>query len=90
MTENNLDFILKRGVAEIIIEAELRQRLGEGKPLPLKEGFDPSFPTSTWGIPSPCANCDSYRNWGHQVVLIVGTGPPRLATPAVPRKPARC
>ncbi len=36
--------ITRRGVAEIIPEAEFIARLEEGKPLKLKMGFDPSRP----------------------------------------------
>ncbi|GAH47601.1 unnamed protein product, partial [marine sediment metagenome] len=40
----NLNYVLKRGVAEIIVEEEMVQLLRSGKKLRLKEGFDPSFP----------------------------------------------
>ena len=36
--------LLKRGVAEIIVEEEMIQLLHSGRKLRLKEGFDPSFP----------------------------------------------
>ena len=39
-----LNRILKRGVTEVIVEEELRRMLESGKPLRLKEGFDPSRP----------------------------------------------
>ena len=34
--------ILRRGVSDIIVESEFVERLGAGKPLRLKMGFDPS------------------------------------------------
>ena len=40
----NLEDILTRGVDEIIVEAELREKLASGRKLRLKEGFDPSYP----------------------------------------------
>ena len=40
----DISYLLKRGVAEIIIEEEMVKLLGSGKQLRLKEGFDPSFP----------------------------------------------
>jgi tyrosyl-tRNA synthetase len=41
---DHIDRLLKRGVAEVIVEDELRQQLSSGRVLRLKEGFDPSFP----------------------------------------------
>jgi tyrosyl-tRNA synthetase len=38
------DFLLRRGVAEIIPEAEFISLLNSGTPARLKEGFDPSSP----------------------------------------------
>ena len=38
----DLNFLLKRGVSEIISEEELVKLLNSGKKLRLKEGFDPS------------------------------------------------
>ncbi len=43
-TQELLDRLLRRGVAEVIPEQELRERLASGKPLRLKQGFDPSAP----------------------------------------------
>ena len=40
--------LLKRGVAEIIVEEELVRQLEVGKKLRLKMGFDPAVPISTW------------------------------------------
>jgi len=36
--------LLKRGVAEVIIEPEMVKLLESGRPLRLKQGFDPSRP----------------------------------------------
>ena len=44
MSTLSLDFILTRGVAEIISAESLRARIKSGKPLRLKMGFDPSKP----------------------------------------------
>jgi len=40
----DVGYLLKRGVAEIIVEDEMKALLRSGKKLRLKEGFDPSFP----------------------------------------------
>ena len=39
-----LDRLLRRGVAEVIVWEEMVELLRSGKKLRLKEGFDPSFP----------------------------------------------
>ena len=44
----NTDRLLRRGVAEIIVEEEMLGLLGSGKKLRLKEGFDPSFISGIW------------------------------------------
>jgi len=43
-TDLDIGRLLKRGVAEIIIEEEMIALLRSGRQLRLKEGFDPSFP----------------------------------------------
>jgi tyrosyl-tRNA synthetase len=44
MTDTRFDTILKRGVAEVITEADLLRLLNSGRTLTLKQGFDPSTP----------------------------------------------
>jgi tyrosyl-tRNA synthetase len=43
LTDADLKKLLKRGVTQIINEDELVKMLQSGKPLRLKQGFDPSF-----------------------------------------------
>ena len=40
----DIDQLLTRGVAEVIVEAELRAKLKTGRKLRLKQGFDPTKP----------------------------------------------
>ncbi len=35
---------LRRGAAEILVETDLLKKLGRGKPLRIKAGFDPTAP----------------------------------------------
>ena len=35
---------LRRGVEEILVESELKERLAQGRPLRVKAGFDPTAP----------------------------------------------
>ena len=42
LSEETLNMVIRRGVAEIIDENEFRRLLQKGAPLRLKMGFDPS------------------------------------------------
>ena len=57
--------ILARGVDEILPLEEFRRKLArsiaEGRPLRVKQGFDPTAPTSTWATRSGCASCARSR-----------------------------
>ncbi|MFC2072411.1 tyrosine--tRNA ligase [Chloroflexota bacterium] len=76
---NNL---LKRGVAEIIIEAELEELLRSGKKLRLKEGFDPSSPDIHLGHMVALKKLRQFQELGHQVVLIVGDWTAQIGDPS--------
>ena len=84
MSDNNyqLDYILRRGVAEIIIEAELRTRLESGPPLRLKMGFDPSRPDLTLGHVVGLRKLRQFQEVGHQVILIVGDWTAQIGDPS--------
>ncbi|MCX6006261.1 MAG: tyrosine--tRNA ligase, partial [Chloroflexi bacterium] len=43
LSESDVKRLLRRGVTQIINEDELIKMLESGKPLRLKQGFDPSF-----------------------------------------------
>ena len=76
-----IERILRRGVAEIIIEKELRQRLDEGKPLRLKMGFDPSRPGLHLGYAVALRKLRQFQELGHKVILIVGDWTARIGDP---------
>jgi len=44
MNSQQFSYLLKRGVAEIIVAEEMMKLLKSKRKLRLKEGFDPSFP----------------------------------------------
>ena len=77
-----LDRILKRGVAEVILEEELRRMLESGKPLRLKEGFDPSRPDIHLGHVVGLRKLRQFQDLGHQVVLIVGDWTAQIGDPS--------
>ncbi len=74
--------ILKRGVAEIIVESELVSRLETGEMLRLKEGFDPSSTDIHLGHMVGLRKLRQLQDLGHQVVLIVGDWTARIGDPS--------
>ncbi len=77
-----LEAVLTRGVAEIIIERELREKLATGKPLRLKQGFDPSRSHMTIGNAVGLRKLRQFQELGHQVVLIVGDWTAQIGDPS--------
>ncbi|GAI91397.1 unnamed protein product [marine sediment metagenome] len=71
----DINRLLKRGVAEIIIEGDMMELLRSGKKLRLKEGFDPSFPDIHLGHIVALRKLRQFQELGHQVILIVGDWP---------------
>lgn len=82
MEKLSLDHILKRGVAEIISESSLRTRLNSGKPLRLKQGFDPSKPDLHVGHAVGLRKLRQFQELGHTVVLIVGDWTAQIGDPS--------
>lgn len=78
---NNIDYLLNRGVAEVIVRSELSGLLGSGKKLRLKEGFDPSFPDIHLGHMVALRKLRQFQEQGHQVVLIVGDWTAQIGDP---------
>jgi tyrosyl-tRNA synthetase len=82
MTTPELTSLLKRGVAEIIVERELTQLLAAGKPLRLKQGFDPSCPDIHLGHVVGLKKLRRFQEMGHQVILIVGDWTAQIGDPS--------
>ena len=82
MTESRLQYVLKRGVVEIIVEAELVRVLESGKKLRLKMGFDPSRPDIHLGHVVGMRKLRQFQELGHQVVLIVGDWTAQIGDPS--------
>ncbi len=80
--EKNLEYILRRGVAEIIVEEELVRLLESGRRLRLKMGFDPSRPDIHLGHVVAMRKLRQFQDLGHQVVLIVGDWTARIGDPS--------
>jgi len=78
----DLNFLLKRGVSEIISEEELVKLLNIGKKLRLKEGFDPSSTDIHMGHMVGLRKLRQFQELGHQVVLIVGDWTAQIGDPS--------
>ena len=78
----DINHLLKRGVAEIIIEDDMAELLHSGKKLRLKEGFDPSFPDIHLGHMVALRKLRQFQELGHQVILIVGDWTAQIGDPS--------
>ncbi len=82
MVKLDINYVLKRGVAEIIVEEEMRELLRSGKKLRLKEGFDPSFPDIHLGHMVALRKLRQFQELGHQIVLIVADWTAQIGDPS--------
>ncbi|HEX6291469.1 MAG TPA: tyrosine--tRNA ligase [Herpetosiphonaceae bacterium] len=78
----DIDQLLTRGVAEVIVESELREKLKSGKQLRLKMGFDPSKPDLHVGHAVGLRKLRQFQELGHTVVLIVGDWTAQVGDPS--------
>ena len=63
---------IKRGADELLIEAELVERLKTGRPLRIKAGFDPTAPDLHLGHTVLLNKLRQFQELGHQVVFLIG------------------
>lgn len=82
MDQTQRDYVLKRGVAEIIVESEFTELLDAGKQLRLKMGFDPSAPDLTLGHAVGLRKLRQLQDLGHKVVVIVGDWTAQIGDPS--------
>ena len=78
----DLNYLLKRAVAEIIVEEEMVQMLRSGRKLRLKEGFDPSTPDIHLGHMVTLRKLRQFQELGHQIVLIVADWTAQIGDPS--------
>src|SRR5215217_7463492 len=79
---NDIDELLTRGVAEVLVEKELRAKLASGRKLRLKQGFDPSRPHMTIGNAVGLRKLRKFQELGHEVVLIIGDWTAQIGDPS--------
>ena len=64
--------VFKRGADELIVEAELVAKLARGKPLHIKEGFDPTRPDLHLGHTVQFNKLRQLQDLGHHIIFLVG------------------
>ena len=64
--------VFRRGADELLVESELRAKLAKGRPLIVKEGFDPTRPDLHLGHAVQFHKLAQLQQLGHRVVFLVG------------------
>src|SRR5256714_3571081 len=64
--------VIKRGAAELIVEDELVAKLKRGKPLRIKEGFDPTRPDLHLGHTVQFNKLRQLQDLGHHIIFLIG------------------
>ena len=64
--------VFKRGADELIVESELAAKLRRGKPLRIKEGFDPTRPDLHLGHTVQFNKLRQLQDLGHHITFLIG------------------
>jgi tyrosyl-tRNA synthetase len=64
--------LIKRGADELLIEAELVEKLKTGRPLRIKAGFDPTAPDLHLGHTVLINKLRHFQELGHHVMFLIG------------------
>lgn len=70
-TKSQLELI-KRGANELLLEAELIERLDSARPLRIKAGFDPTAPDLHLGHTVLINKLRHFQQLGHQIIFLIG------------------
>ncbi|QIR15264.1 tyrosine--tRNA ligase [Shewanella aestuarii] len=63
---------IKRGTDEILLEADLLEKLKEGRPLKIKLGADPTAPDIHLGHTVILNKMRTFQELGHEVIFLIG------------------
>ncbi|MBP7610344.1 MAG: tyrosine--tRNA ligase [Steroidobacteraceae bacterium] len=63
---------LRRGAAEVLLEADLLKKLARGQPLRVKAGFDPTAPDLHLGHTVLINRMAMFQRLGHDVIFLIG------------------
>ena len=64
--------LIKRGADELLVEAELVEKLKRNEPLRIKAGFDPTAPDLHLGHTVLINKLRQFQEMGHQVIFLIG------------------
>jgi len=64
--------LIQRGCEELLLEAELLEKLKRGKPLRIKAGFDPTAPDLHLGHTVLINKLRQFQDLGHEVLFLIG------------------
>jgi tyrosyl-tRNA synthetase len=64
--------IIKRGVHELLLEQELKEKLAQGRALRIKAGFDPTAPDLHLGHTVLINKLRQFQDLGHEVMFLIG------------------
>ncbi|MGA2325881.1 MAG: tyrosine--tRNA ligase [Bryobacteraceae bacterium] len=82
--EEQISYV-KKGLAELIREEDLRERLTEaetsGRPLVVKVGFDPTAPDLHLGHTVLLRKMKHFQDLGHTVIFVIGDGTAKIGDP---------
>ena len=74
--------IIRHGADEILVEADLIQRLNAGRPLRIKAGFDPTAPDLHLGHTVLINKLRQFQDLGHEVLFLIGDFTGMIGDPA--------
>jgi len=63
---------IKRGADELLVEAELVDKLKTGRPLRIKAGFDPTAPDLHLGHTVLLNKLRQFQVLGHKIIFLIG------------------
>jgi len=81
---------IRRGAEEILVEAELIEKLETGRPLRIKAGFDPTAPDLHLGHTVLLNKLKQFQDLGHDILFLIGDFTGMIGDPTgknVTRKP---
>ena len=74
--------IINRGTDEILTETDLKKKLGSGKQLIVKAGFDPTAPDLHFGHTVLLNKLRHFQDLGHKVIFLIGDFTGRIGDPS--------
>ena len=79
--------MIKRGCDELLIEAELVEKLKKGVPLRIKAGFDPTAPDLHLGHTVLINKLRHFQDLGHHILFLIGDFTATTVVPSVAAAP---